>query len=308
MNKRIFPFLYLLALLLINSSCFAQSSIDTAHSSIRTPFPSTWNDERLISSPTTKTVEPGFMEVYFMHRLGSMGGASNGGFHTLYGFDVASDVLFGFDFGITKRFMLGICRSKDKELIDVYGKYRILDQTTTCPVSIAVNEDIGINPEDTGTLYSGTAESEGQRSITDRFSYLSQIIIASRINDHLSLEIIPTISYRNRIIETINTNNGAYDENAIPAIGIGGRYMFTKVFGVVADYYYIISTYRTNNPTPYYNALSAGIELHTGGHVFEINLSNASGLVGNNFIPYTTDTWLKGGFKLGFTISRPFNI
>jgi hypothetical protein len=30
--------------------------------------------------------------------------------------------------------------------------------------------------------------------------------------------------------------------------------------------------------------------------------------LGNNFIPYTTDNWLKGGFKLGFTISRPFNI
>lgn len=145
-------------LILVADNCFSQSLIDT--SQLKT-LPSTWNDERLINSPTTKTVEPGFMEVYFMHRLGSMGTASNGGFHTLYGFDVASDVLFGFDFGITKRFMLGFCRSKDQELIDVYGKYRLLDQKRGgSPVSIAVNEDMGITPEDTTTLYSGSTEAE----------------------------------------------------------------------------------------------------------------------------------------------------
>lgn len=123
------------------------------------------------------------------------------------------------------------------------------------------------------------------------------------------MEIVPTLSYRNHILEAINTNNNTYDENAIPALGIAGRYMFNRTLGVVVDYYYIMSQYRTDNPyANYYNALSVGIELHTGGHVFEINLSNTSGLTGNNFIPFTTDTWLKGGFKLGFTIARNFNI
>jgi hypothetical protein len=205
--------------------------------------------------------------------------------------------------------MLGISRSKYGELIDVNGKYRVLDQKTGgSPISIAINEDVGFTPEDTATLYSGSAEGENVRSIADRFSYLTQVIIASRINQHISLEIIPTLSYRNHILETVNPNNNVYDENAIPAIGVCGRYMFNKTIGIVADYYYIISQYRTDNPTPYYNALSAGIEVNTGGHVFEINLSNASGLVGNNFIPNMTDSWLKGGFKLGFTISRNFNI
>ncbi len=297
----------LLLLLFIPTICFSQSGRDSSSKAI---LPSAWNDERLISSPTTKTVAPGNMEVYFMHRLGSMGGASNGGFHTLYGFDVASDILFGFDFGITKKFMIGICRSKQQELIDVYGKYRLLEQKANgCPISLAVYEDVGITPEDTTTLYSGTSEGANRRSIADRFSYLSQIIIGSRITKNLSLEIIPTLCYRNHILEAYNYNNNTYDENALPAIGLAGRYMFNKTIGVVVDYYYIVSIYRTDNPnSTYYNALSCGIELNTGGHVFEINLSNTSGLVGNNFIPYTTDTWLKGGFKLGFTISRNFNI
>ena len=157
-------------------------------------------------------------------------------------------------------------------------------------------------------LYNGSTEGSDRRNIADRFSYLTQVIISSRINDHISLEVIPTISYRDHILETPNPNNNTYDGNAIPAIGIGGRYMFNKTIGIVAEYYYIISKFRTNNPTPYYNILSAGIEVNTGGHVFEINMSNTPGLNGNNAIPYTTSSWLKGGFKLGFTISRNFNI
>jgi hypothetical protein len=307
MVKRLFPCFSYFLFLLLPYSCFSQSAKDTSHPKTQ---PSTWNDERLISSPTTKTVTPGAMEVYFMHRLGNMGGASNGGFHTLYGFDIASDVLFGFDFGITKRLMIGVCRSKAQELIDVYGKYRLINQKPGgWPISLALNQDIGVTPEDTTTLYHGTSEAENQRSISDRFSYLEQVIIDTRINKHISLEIVPTLCHRNHVLETVNYNNDTYDENDIFSLGIGGRYMFNKVIGIVADYYYIMSKYRTNNPyLNYYNALSCGIELNTGGHVFEINLSNASGLVGNNFIPNTTDTWLKGGFKLGFTISRAFNI
>jgi hypothetical protein len=308
MIKKVFLFFCLQSFFILWAGpCFSQSAKDTSHLK---PLPPAWNDERLISSPTTKTVAPGFMEVYFMHRLGNMGGESNGGFHTLYGFDEASDVLFGFDFGITKRLMIGFCRSKEQELIDVYGKYRLINQKTGgWPISLAINADIGITPEDTGTLYSGSTEGENQRSIFDRLTYLGQIIISSRINKNISLEIVPTLCHRNHVLETFNSNNNTYDENDIPAIGMGGRYMFNKTIGIVADYYYIISKFRTDNPIQnYYNALSCGIELNTGGHVFEINLSNASGLVANNFIPNTTDTWLKGGFKLGFTISRTFNL
>src|ERR1700691_814107 len=94
--------LTVIAFVVSGTATFSQSIKDTTHSK---QVPPTWNDVRLISSPTTKTVAPHFMEVYFMHRLGNFGGASNGGVHTLYGFDIASDVLFGFDFGITKRLM-----------------------------------------------------------------------------------------------------------------------------------------------------------------------------------------------------------
>ncbi len=309
MTKTSLSFFSLSVFCLFSISSFAQSYTNT------TPVPKdtitpTWNDVRIINSPTTKTAPPHFLDVYFMHRFGNMGEASNGGAHSLYGFDVASDIVVGFDLGLSKRLMVGFSRSKQQEMLDFYGKYKILYQKKGgSPFSMAISEDIGFIPQDTSTFYKGSNIPTSRRNFYDRFDYLTQLIIDTRINKHISLEIIPTLCHRNHVIETSNSNNGAFDANDIPAIGAGGRYMITKQLGIVADYYYIISKFRMNNPDQaYYNSLSLGIEVFTGGHVFEINLSNASGLLGNTLIPSTTDTWTKGGFKLGFTIMRAFGV
>jgi hypothetical protein len=49
-----------------------------------------------------------------------------------------------------------------------------------------------------------------------------------------------------------------------------------------------------------------GFELETGGHVFTIMFTNASGILENDFLPNTMDDWKKGGIKFSFIISRMF--
>lgn len=265
-----------------------------------------WKDIHLISVPTTKTVDRHHMEFNLMHRLGNLGGASGGGSHTLYGFDVASDIYFSFDFGITKNIQLGIGRSKQKELVDLDFKYRPLTQKDGgSPISLALYEDFGVIPESNNAFYN--AGDSSRHSIADRFVYVTQVIISRRFNKRISLELVPTLNFRNHVLTAMNTNKGVFDENAIPAIGAGGRYMFNGFVGIIADYYYIISPYRVNNNVQsYYNAFSIGVEMHTGGHVFQITFSNAGGILPANLIPYTTSSWADGGFKLGFAISRLF--
>jgi len=58
----------------------------------------------------------------------------------------------------------------------------------------------------------------------------------------------------------------------------------------------------------FYPALGIGLEIETGGHVFQVNLTNATQLMETDYIPYTTSNWLDGEFRLGFTISRLFNL
>ena len=55
--------------------------------------------------------------------------------------------------------------------------------------------------------------------------------------------------------------------------------------------------------------LGFGLEWETGGgHVFQMNFTNATGLVETDYIPYTTTSWLDGEYRFGFTIARKFRL
>jgi hypothetical protein len=238
--------------------------------------------------------------------------ASNGGSHTLYGLDNVSDVRFGFDFGLTNNLTIGVGRSKMSEMIDGLVKYRLLTQTTDnhIPLSLALYGDMGYNPQKTSVFYSGISPTaDFKQKDIQRISYVSQLIIARKFNSRLSVQLAPTYQHRNYALTNINNNNGAAETNDLFSMAGGFRFKITRRFVLVADYYYTFSKYRTNNSTtPFYNPLAVGVEIETGGHVFHLNFTNCSGLIENNFLPNTTDSWLKGGFKFGFNISRVFNV
>lgn len=310
MRTKYFPFFITLALLCISFGATCQDDllklVDTTAKGPK-KIPSTWKDTRLINVETTKTVDPGVMEFFILHRFGNVGGEGNGGFHTLAGFDVASDIQFAFQFGIIKNLMVGISRSKQQELIDLDAKYKVLTQTSAMPISMAVYEDVGITPELNSTFYG--SDTTSTRSVADKLSYFSELIIDRRFSDHISLELLGGFQHRNYVPAAVNLSNGATDQNNIPFLAGGGRIMFNKHSSLVFDYYYILSQYRMNNTANrFYNPVSIGYEVETGGHVFEINFTNASYIDENNIIPSTQSNWLKGGFKLGFSISRVFNI
>ena len=144
---------------------------------------------------------------------------------------------------------------------------------------------------------------------THRFTYTTQLIVARKFSSKFSMELLPTLTHRNFIVSQTNFSNGSIDQNDIFSMGGAARLKLTKRFAVLVDYFYNFSKSRQSNTSiAYYNPLGIGVEIETGGHVFHINLTNASGIVENDFIPNTTDSWWKGGFKLGFTISRVFGI
>jgi hypothetical protein len=55
-----------------------------------------------------------------------------------------------------------------------------------------------------------------------------------------------------------------------------------------------------------YDVAGFGVEIETGGHVFSVMFTNASGVVSNDYLLNTHDSWGKGGFKFSFIISRMF--
>lgn len=272
----------------------------------------TFKTSKVINMQSTETVKAKTMDFRVTHRFGSIGTASGGGPHTLYGFDNSPDIRISFDFGITDDLTLGVARNKQNELLDGLVKYRFLTQTTDnkVPLSVAFYGDMSYNPQKAEQFYSGLATTVGfKQNDVHRFAYVSQLIIARKFGSRFSMEIVPTYQHRNFVLANVNANNGAEETNDLLAVGAGFRLKLTRRVALIADYYYIFSDYRKNNKaTPYYNPLAIGVEIETGGHVFHLNFTNASGIIENNYLTNTTDSWLKGGYKFGFNISRVFNL
>jgi hypothetical protein len=272
----------------------------------------TFKTTKIINAQSIETVKGGTMDFRITHRFGNIGTASGGGAHTLYGFDNSADIRIAFDFGITDKLTLGVGRSKAGELIDGLVKYRFLSQTTDnhMPISAAFYGDMSYNPQDHKQFYNGVARTpEFHENDIHRFAYTAQLLLARKFGSRLSIQLIPTFQHRNFVLGSINPDNSAEETNDLISFGGGFRLKITKRVSLIADYFYTLSPYRTNNSaTPYYNPLAVGVEIETGGHVFHLNFTNASGIIENNFIPNTTDNWLKGGYKFGFNISRVFNL
>ncbi len=269
----------------------------------------TFKGSKIINVQTTETVKKGTMDFNVTHTFGNIGAQSNGGVHTLYGLDNIADVRIGFDFGITNDITIGVGRSKQKELLDALVKYRILNQTTNnhIPFSLALYGDMAYSPQTASVFYSG-GEPDKHNDL-HRFSYVGQLIIARKFNWRLSMELLPTFQHRNYIVANINPDNKAEENNDLFSLGAGIRLKITNRFAIIADYYYTFSEYRRNNSAnPFYAPLGIGFEIDTGGHIFHVTFTNTAGIIENNYIPNTTDDWLKGGFKFGFNISRVFNL
>ncbi len=310
--------LCLFSLICINNSLFCQDidllSLveDPADKKPKKVF-ATFKGYRLGNMQTTETVKKKHLDFRISHRFGNMydntaNNAINTTFQTFLGFDAASDIRNSFDYGLTDNITIGIGRSRMNKMADASFKWRILQQTSKfeIPVSVAIFGDLGYTHAPTGEIYAGIVK-DFPTNEAHRLNYVGQIIIASKLTDWLSLEVSPTFTHRNFIKESVNPNNGTADQNDLISIGIGGRIKLTKRVSLIADYFYNASNYFVKNPTAT-GPLAAGFELETGGHVFSLFFTNASGLIENNYIPYTRDSWKNGQVKFGFSISRVFSL
>ena len=56
------------------------------------------------------------------------------------------------------------------------------------------------------------------------------------------------------------------------------------------------------------NSLAVGFDIETGGHVFQLHITNSSSMTESNFITGNKGSWGKGDILFGFNISRVFNV
>lgn len=248
----------------------------------------TFKTTRLINGQSIENVGRGVMDVKISHRFGTL----NSGGYQLFGLDNASNRL-GIDYGITNRLMIGIGRSSFEKQYDAFGKLRLLRQSTgrvNMPISISYMGSVMLKTLNTNDTF--------KTHYSDKLFFAHQIIIARKFNDYFSLQIAPTMVHYN-IIPTHDLPNDLY------SVGLGGRLRLSKRINLTAEYYYQLPKYKLPGT---YNSLSLGIDIETGGHVFQFHVSNSTGMTERTFINETTDKWSDGGIHFGFNISRVFTI
>jgi len=296
---------------LAGTTSFAQTDdleklLDSISPPQDTKVSATFKATKLINAQSTETAKKGTLDFRITHRFGNSGGESGGGVHTLWGWDNSEDIRFSFDYGLTDKMHIGFARSKRQENLDGSFKWKMLSQTTDnkMPVTVTLFLDAAYTPVRETDLYAGI-DSSVTHNVAHRFVYVSQLLIARKWNWRLSTELIASYNHRNLVKGYVY--DGHAETNDIVSVGGAIRFKLTKRFGLVMDYFHNFSPYRNGNPA-YSDPLGIGCEIETGGHVFTLNFTNASGIIENDFIPNTTDKWMKGGFKFGFNISRAFTI
>lgn len=265
----------------------------------------TFKANKVVNAHSCETVKGKTLDFRITHRFGNIveQASGTGGFHQFYGLDVATDIRFSLDYGITNRIQVGIGRSRQYENIDGTLKIKLFEQTVNnkVPLTLVWYSNAAYTPRrDIDSLYY-------KNNIIHRFSFTHQLIIARKFGSRLSLQLIPTLNHRNVIKQFINDSNGSTETNTLFFLGAAGRFKITHSWALVADYFHAFDKFRTGNTKmPYYAPLGIGVELETGGHVFTINLTNSSGIIENAFLPYSNESWSTGAFKFGFNISRVF--
>jgi hypothetical protein len=271
----------------------------------------TFKTVRIGNAQSVETVKKNHLDFRISHRFANIYDADqknalNEAARGFFGFDAASDIRFSLDYGITDALQVGIGRSQLNHLLDGSIKWKLLKQTTDfkMPVTVVFYSSTAYRFDPLSAIY-GDVVSDFAKTELHRFSFFNQLIIGSKINSWLSLELLPGYFHRNYIVRKVNAANGAEDQNGFFNLGFGGRLKFTKRLSLIGDYFYNFSEYYSGN-TAVKNPLALGFELETGGHVFSLFFTNASGLIENNFIVGNGHSWTKGQVKFGFCISRTF--
>jgi hypothetical protein len=293
MNKHLFHFFSILFFLFISNNLAAQDedllkllgNEKPKKERIKYAFKS----PRVINGHSMEFLNPGTMDFRILHRFGQL----NQGYKNFFGLDQAS-MRMGFDFGILQNLMAGIGRSTYKKEVDAYIKYAPIRQSTgpwSSPVTFALVSGITMD----GLPWADPAR---QNFFTSRLAYYFQAIIGRKFSEGFTLQVAPTMVHNNLVaIET--------DPNNIYAIGVGGRIKLSKRIAFTWDYTHVLIGMPDSG---YYNPLSVGFDIETGGHVFQLHFSNSTGMNERAFITETTGQWGKGEVRFGFNLSRVFQI
>lgn len=282
--KKTFLLLFMISTLLAIAQENLLSALDTEEPVY---VSSTFKGKKVVNGHSVELTSKGVLQFEIQHRFGTL----NSGFYNLFGLD-NSQIRLGLDYGLKDWMSVGIGRSSALKTIDASAKFRIKRQQNgvdAFPVTIVFNTAAFIKQ------YKLSEQQEATFEFSNQLSYAHQLLVARKINSDLSIQISPTLVHYNLV------NYG--EKNDRMSIGFGARQRLTSRVSVNAEYFVQTPSGKINN-----DVLSFGFDIETGGHVFQLHLSNSPAMIAPAFIHETRGDWANGDIYFGFNISRVFSI
>lgn len=296
---------YILFLILwgiVATNSFAQDSEEKD-----TPVYSIFESGYLIDNQTVFIPNVKTLEYVIQHKFGSM----DNGISDVWGiYSPGANVRLGLNYVPVKNFQIGIGQTKKNMYSDLNAKWTILNQTekNKMPVSVALYGVAAIDGRNAETIGTGkVVDTKGPTlpesiSFNDRLSYFSQVIIARKFNDWLSLQAGASFTHYNMV-----TWDGDHDK-----IGIhfNGRVKFSPQSSFIFNYDLPLKIADISEQTEWTAAndplpnLCFGVEIATFTHAFQIYVGTADGIIPQDMVMHNRNDWKDKGLAIGFTITR----
>ncbi|MDZ7714894.1 MAG: DUF5777 family beta-barrel protein [Balneolaceae bacterium] len=249
------------------------------------PVEATFWGSQIVGLGTVETLPAQNLNATIFHSFGIL---TNNTLQNFFGLDIAPNVRLGLDYGITDYWTIGIGRTTLDKVVDIRTKLSLIRQTKTnsTPLSIGIKGDVGLSTE------------ENQRPIADDLNFFISLPIAKKFSNKVSLQIAPMYSHFNSVNTVIGLKKNHF------AVALAGEWHISDRYALNAEYYPVFGS-RSNGTT---NALALGLNIDTGGHVFQIFLASSNGTTEQYIISQNTNNFFDGDFRIGFNINRVFRL
>lgn len=248
----------------------------------------TFSGSRIVNSHSVETRGKGELEFIFSHRFGRL----NSGSYNFWGLDNAF-VRLGLEYGLTDRLGISVGRTSVDKTFDGYVKYKVLrqnDEHAFLPTITAIASGyIKTSPQ---------AKFNPQVQLNDRLAYAFELLIARKLTPNFSLQLEPIFVHRNEVI-------GPADNKDDFALGLGARHKITRSLALSGDYFYRVNKVINSSD---YDAIGLGVDIETGGHVFQLVFTNSLGMFTRAVVSETQGDFFDGDIHFGFNITRNFQL
>ncbi len=238
---------------------------------------------QICNMQSTKLTSKGEWYMIVSHRFGDL----TNGFDNFFGLDDANTEIGGI-YGATDWLSLGASRHTLDKVYELTAKYKLANQVKEgFPVTIVGYNTMDINSKLEKAIFPGI-------EFQDRLAFTTQLLVSRKFSESFSLQLNPIYVHKNLYENGIEKDNEFF-------IGSGARYKIAKRMSINLEY-----AARLSDCSIYENPLTVGLDIETGGHVFQLVFSNSQAMNDVAVFSRPNGDWAGGPIYFGFNLYRVF--